>query len=351
MRRSVVFMLTMGLLVLLSAPVLAGGWAVVHLDEPPGDVLAGEPMKIGFMVLQHDVSPISEVTPVVTARHQETGEEITFTAEQEGPVGHFVAEVVFPEAGDWKWEIVPAPFAGTTFETLAVVDRLESTMLGWPAGIYSGGCTALGDELFSIGDVAWQPPIVKATQLPVAVGSATLDASLPDLLDAGLAIAVQASADDPALLACGAIEDVSDVTSSGQNDLVLGLQHGQTAVDVGVAVLHPAGEQTEVTLYVPTRDWDGTSLASVESATVEIMGGAAQDSFFSPPTLRITPGTRVTWINNAKSAHMVSGDDLAFDDSGWLEPGESFSQIFDGPGEFHYRCGPHPWMEATIVVA
>jgi hypothetical protein len=99
----------------------AGGFAVVHLDEEPGDVVVATPWRFGFMVLQHDVTPNSDVAPVVRAQHRETGEEITVTGVQTGPVGHFVAEVTFPLAGEWKWSIEPRPYAETSFATLNVV--------------------------------------------------------------------------------------------------------------------------------------------------------------------------------------------------------------------------------------
>ncbi|MCC2629636.1 MAG: Copper binding protein plastocyanin/azurin family, partial [Thermomicrobiales bacterium] len=41
----------------------------------------------------------------------------------------------------------------------------------------------------------------------------------------------------------------------------------------------------------------------------------------------------------------------AFDDSGLIEPGDSFRQTFDEPGTYRYRCGPHPGMTGVIVVS
>src|SRR5215213_8539322 len=79
LRRAVAGIVVIGALVALSAPALAGGSAVVRLDEPPGDVLVATPWRFGFMVLQHDVTPNSDVTPIVHALHRETGEEVTAT--------------------------------------------------------------------------------------------------------------------------------------------------------------------------------------------------------------------------------------------------------------------------------
>ena len=58
----------------------------------------------------------------------------------------------------------------------------------------------------------------------------------------------------------------------------------------------------------------------------------------------------MTWVNHSDVAHTVTGDDLAFDDSGLIEPGDSFRQTFDEPGTYRYHCGPHPDMTGVIVV-
>ena len=132
LRRAIAGIVVTAALVALSAPALAGGYAVVRLDEPPGEVLVATPWRFGFMVLQHDVTPNSDVTPVVHALHKETGEEVTATGQQEGAVGHFVAEVTFPRAGEWKWSIEPLPYAETSFETLTVLESPGALTLSGP---------------------------------------------------------------------------------------------------------------------------------------------------------------------------------------------------------------------------
>ena len=164
LRRAVAGIVLIAALVALSAPALAGGYAVVRLDEPPGDVLVATPWRFGFMVLQHDVTPNSDVTPVVRALHKETGEEVTATGRQEGAVGHFVAEVTFPRAGEWKWSIEPLPYAETSFETLTVLESPGA--LSFTAQIVTGSCAAPGDVAFSLGDVAPQVITEKSAALP-----------------------------------------------------------------------------------------------------------------------------------------------------------------------------------------
>ena len=140
------------------------------------------------MVLQHDVIPTSDVTPVLRAVHKETGEEITATGRQEGAVGHFVAEVTFPRAGEWKWSIEPLPFAETSFETLTVLE--SSDALSFQAQIVTGSCAAQGNIAFSLGDVAPHPTTLKSSQIPIAIGVSTVDASLSELLASEHAIGI-----------------------------------------------------------------------------------------------------------------------------------------------------------------
>ena len=75
-----------------------------------------------------------------------------------------------------------------------------------------------------------------------------------------------------------------------------------------------------------------------------------RDAEMSPSQLEITAGSTVTWTNAGAVVHTVAGEGLALADSGTLHPGDSFSQPFDEPGVYSYRCGPHAFMSATIVV-
>jgi plastocyanin len=219
---------------------LAGNWATVRLDEPPGEVVAGTPWRVGFSVLQHDVRPTNDVTPRLKARHRETGEAVETVGRQEGDAGHFVAEVTFPRAGEWKWSITPDPFpTSTSFATLAVTSEPER-----------------------------------------------VDASLP----------------------------------GGAGDRTTGRIH-------------------------PLPPDEGTPTGSAVAEVVEIV-----DSAFQPAVLHVPVGANVAWHNTGVLAHEVAGDDLAFADSGLLEPGERFEQVFDRPGTYVFRCGPHAGMEGTIVV-
>jgi hypothetical protein len=88
----------------LVIPVFAGGWAVISLDELPFGVVAGEPYTIGFTVLQHGRTPMTDLYPTVTARIAK-GEVLSFSAEPEGKPGHYTAALTFPTSGEWDWSI------------------------------------------------------------------------------------------------------------------------------------------------------------------------------------------------------------------------------------------------------
>lgn len=130
-------LVTVTLLVLVT-PVLAGGWVAVMLDALPSDVRAEQTLDVGFTVRQHAFRPVSDAQPVVFARNEETGASLQFKAEQEGPAGHYVVRVTFPNAGSWEWGVDPKPWPIVHFEPLKVLPATVQTnplpgAAWWPA--------------------------------------------------------------------------------------------------------------------------------------------------------------------------------------------------------------------------
>ncbi len=90
-------------MLLLATPALAGGWAVITLDELPGEFVAGQPLEIGFTVRQHGVTPLAGLAPVVSAR--QGAFTLSEQAKAQGETGHYTATLTFPQSGEWEWSI------------------------------------------------------------------------------------------------------------------------------------------------------------------------------------------------------------------------------------------------------
>jgi YtkA-like len=86
----------------------AGCWATVGLAPPPEAVGPGETWSARITVLQHGRNPLPDAAgarPRVTVRNPATGESRMFTASPTGEPGVYLAEVVFPSAGAWRYEV------------------------------------------------------------------------------------------------------------------------------------------------------------------------------------------------------------------------------------------------------
>ncbi len=71
---------------------------------------------------------------------------------------------------------------------------------------------------------------------------------------------------------------------------------------------------------------------------------------FSPQTLTVKTGTKVTWTNNDSVPHTVTSDSDNLLNSGTISPGQSFSFTFTNTGSANYHCSIHPMMKGVVVV-
>lgn len=71
---------------------------------------------------------------------------------------------------------------------------------------------------------------------------------------------------------------------------------------------------------------------------------------FGPKDLNVAVGTKVTWVNDDQIPHTVAETHKVFR-SGALDTNDSFSWVFNTPGEFEYFCALHPQMIGKIVVS
>jgi hypothetical protein len=86
----------------LAGAASAGGWATVAVDPLPTGVAEGETWQTEITVLQHGVTPLDRLAPVLTIREEGDGVSRDFIASPTAKSGVYEARVVFPASGQWN---------------------------------------------------------------------------------------------------------------------------------------------------------------------------------------------------------------------------------------------------------
>jgi hypothetical protein len=125
------------LFLLASAPAAqAGGFATAGLSSTPDGVAAGSPWVVDVTLLQHGVRPLEGVQPAV--RISAGGEQRDFPAAPTGEPGVYRAKVVFPEAGEWRYEVldgfIDQPHTFPSVQVAATTAADDGPAPGWLAG-------------------------------------------------------------------------------------------------------------------------------------------------------------------------------------------------------------------------
>jgi plastocyanin len=96
--------------------------------------------------------------------------------------------------------------------------------------------------------------------------------------------------------------------------------------------------------------------AAPDAATAPASQAAADqiviDNFtFSPATVTVPVGARLTWVNHDDVPHTVTSTvKPRLFNSGALDTDETFSFVFTAPGTYDYFCAVHPHMTAKVIV-
>lgn len=95
--------------------------------------------------------------------------------------------------------------------------------------------------------------------------------------------------------------------------------------------------------------WLPGAIASPLAATQNV---SMVDFSFQPQSITIQVGDTIVWRNNGASPHTSTSDTPGLWDSGFLSPGQTFSQTFNTAGTFAYHCIPHAGigMVGTVIV-
>lgn len=138
-------MVTAGAMLAFALPAVAGGWAVTTFDAlPEGGFRAGETYRLGYTIRQHGDKPFGGAKTEIRIQSGKGGEYIGFQARPDGPVGHYVADVRFPIAGDWTWEVTQEPFPSQKLGTVTALPPLQSSP---PIDVSTAAARSNGGEL------------------------------------------------------------------------------------------------------------------------------------------------------------------------------------------------------------
>ena len=97
------FLLAVSAALVLAAPAAAGGWASAGLGPPDSGIGAGDTWNAEVTILQHGVTPLVGVSPVV--KISKGGETHDFPAAPTGKDGVYLAKVKFPSEGSWAYQV------------------------------------------------------------------------------------------------------------------------------------------------------------------------------------------------------------------------------------------------------
>jgi plastocyanin len=75
-----------------------------------------------------------------------------------------------------------------------------------------------------------------------------------------------------------------------------------------------------------------------------------KDFHFTPQTLTVKSGEKITWINRDEEPHTVVSVEKQFKKSAPLDTDQEFTITTDAPGTYTYFCSVHPKMTGTIIV-
>jgi amicyanin len=82
--------------------------------------------------------------------------------------------------------------------------------------------------------------------------------------------------------------------------------------------------------------------------------GNSQGLNYSPASVTVAKGGKVTWTNNDPVPHTVTSTSVPAGassfDSGNMNANATYTVTFTVDGTYQYKCTYHPWMHGTVIV-
>jgi plastocyanin len=95
---------------------------------------------------------------------------------------------------------------------------------------------------------------------------------------------------------------------------------------------------------------DATSSGTRPADAVALGEVGIENFTFTPKTLTISAGMRVSWVNRDDVPHQIVSTAKRFAPSAVLDTGERYERTFETPGRYPYYCSIHPTMTGEVVV-
>lgn len=111
-----------------------------------------------------------------------------------------------------------------------------------------------------------------------------------------------------------------------------------------------SSHQSEMnTQSMPSQTQGQTNPTGSTQTTVGQNAVTIQNFAFSPASITVKVGDKVTWTNQDSVGHSATADSGSFD-TGVLAQGQSGSITFNKAGTYTYHCSVHPMMKGTVIV-
>ncbi|MEA2419768.1 MAG: hypothetical protein QOE60_1974, partial [Thermoleophilaceae bacterium] len=136
------------------------------------------------------------------------------------------------------------------------------------------------------------------------------------------------------LLACFALAVVAAGCGGGDDN-----KSGSGSGNGNAGGNAPAADQP-----APTAEDNGGAASGGSGGTGPGKQVTMKDIQFSPDTVTIKPGQKVTWTNDDSVGHDVTADAFESGSPGGIDGGSTFSHTFAKAGTYNYVCSVHPGM-------
>jgi len=149
----------------------------------------------------------------------------------------------------------------------------------------------------------------------------------------------------------GAIVDMYFPDAGGENPFV---NHAFAYASIGAVGVFKVSAAGGTSTTSTSSSSETSSAAPTGSVGIAINSGSALNTtstYFSPSAITVVVGVNntVVWTNNDSAEHTVTATDNSFN-SGYIEPGQTYTHTFMSPGTYTYYCTIHPWMKGTVIV-